>query len=322
MNEFKVVITDCDHENIDIEREVLSKNGISFELLECKTEEDLIRECKGVNGFINQYAPITERVLKELPDLKFVVRYGVGVNNVDLNAATKYGVQICNVPDYGMNEVADQALAMMLALTRKIVLMNEFTRKEKWDYQRSIPIYRHSCQTVGIVGVGRIGTSFAKKVHALGCKVVAYDPYYPNKKHAAPDFIEFLSLEDVLKTSDVVSIHCPSDHAINLIGEAELKSMKESAYLVNVSRGGIIDEKALDKALSEKWIAGAALDVVLEEPLALDSPLFKHENFICTPHMAWYSEEAALELKRKVAEETARFAKGEEIHYPVNKLKL
>ena len=317
MENFKVVITDCDHENIDIERSVLSNGDISFELLQCKTEDDLIRECKGVNGFINQYAPITERVLKELPDLKFVVRYGVGVNNVDLEAATRYGVQICNVPDYGMNEVADQALALMLALTRKVVLMNDYTRNNKWDYQRSIPIYRHSCQTVGVIGVGRIGTSFVNKVHALGCKVVAYDPY---KKGPSPDFVEFVSLEELIKISDVISIHCPSDNAMNLIGEKELRNMKESAYLVNVSRGGIIDEVALDKALSEKWIAGAAIDVVLQEPLALDSPLFKHENFLCTPHMAWYSEEAALELKRKVAEETVRFAKGEEIHYPVNQL--
>ena len=317
MENFKVVITDCDHENIDIERSVLSNGDISFELLQCKTEDDLIRECKGVNGFINQYAPITERVLKELPDLKFVVRYGVGVNNVDLEAATRYGVQICNVPDYGMNEVADQALALMLALTRKVVLMNDYTRNNKWDYQRSIPIYRHSCQTVGVIGVGRIGTSFINKVHALGCKVVAYDPY---KKGPSPDFVEFVSLEELIKISDVISIHCPSDNAMNLIGEKELRNMKESAYLVNVSRGGIIDEVALDKALSEKWIAGAAIDVVLQEPLALDSPLFKHENFLCTPHMAWYSEEAALELKRKVAEETVRFAKGEEIHYPVNQL--
>ncbi len=317
MENFKVVITDCDHENIDIERDILSNGNINFELLQCKTEDDLIRECKGVNGFINQYAPITERVLKELPDLKFVVRYGVGVNNVDLNAATKYGVQICNVPDYGMNEVADQALALMLALTRKVVLMNDYTRNNKWDYQRSIPIYRHSCQTVGVIGVGRIGTSFINKVHALGCKVVAYDPY---KKGPSPDFVEFVSLEELIKTSDVISIHCPSDNAMNLIGEKELRDMKESAYLVNVSRGGIVDEVALDKALSEGWIAGAAIDVVLQEPLALDSPLFKHENFLCTPHMAWYSEEAALELKRKVAEETVRFAKGEEIHYPVNQL--
>ncbi len=320
MENFKVVITDCDHENIDIEREILSEGNVEFELLQCKTEDDLIRECKGINGFINQYAPITERVLKELPDLKFVVRYGVGVNNVDIDAATKYGVQICNVPDYGMNEVADQALAMMLALTRKVVLMNEYTKKNKWDYQKSIPIYRHSCQTVGIIGLGRIGTSFAKKVHALGCRVIVYDPYYPNIKREVPDFVKFVALDELIKISDIISIHCPSDNAIDLIGEKELKNMKNSAYLINVSRGGIVNEVALEKALSENWIAGAALDVVLEEPLALDSPLFKHENFICTPHMAWYSEEAALELKRKVAEETVRFAKGQTINYPINKL--
>jgi D-3-phosphoglycerate dehydrogenase / 2-oxoglutarate reductase len=320
MENFKVVITDCDHENVNIEHDILKNAGLDFELLQCKTEEDLINNCKGANGFINQYAPITERVLKELPSLKFVVRYGVGVNNVDINAATKYGVQVCNVPDYGMNEVADQALALMLALTRKITLMNELTKAGVWDFQKSIPVYRHGVQTVGIIGVGRIGSAFAKRVNALGCRVIGYDIAYGQKNRKYPEFVESVSLEELLKTSDVVSIHCPSDNAINLIGEEQFKMMKPSAYLINVSRGGIVNEKALDKALTEKWIAGAGLDVVEKEPLPKDSPLFKHKNIIVTPHMAWYSEESANELKRKVAEETVRFAKGEEVHYPINKI--
>lgn len=322
MSCFRIVITDCDHENIDIEREVFKKANREIELLQCKTEEDLIEQCKGAQAFINQYAPITERVLRELPDLKLVVRYGVGVNNVDLEAATKYGVQVCNVPDYGMNEVADHALAMMLCLTRKIVTMNNHTKNGVWDYQESIPVYRHSEQVVGVIGLGRIGSSFAKKVNALGCKVIAYDPYYPNRNVLAPEYVEFVSFEDLIKKSDIISIHCPSDNAINLIGEKELSEMKNTAYLVNVSRGGIINEEALDKALSEKWIAGAALDVVLHEPLSQESPLFKHNNFICTPHMAWYSEQSAKELKRKVAEEVVRFCNNEAVAYPVNKLNL
>lgn len=317
---FKVIITDCDHENVNIENDILKDAGLDYELLKCKTEEDIINNCKGANGFIDQYAPITERVLKELPSLKFVVRYGVGVDNIDVKAATKYGVQVCNVPDYGMNEVADQALALMLALTRKITLTNELTRSGVWDFKRSMPIYRHGVQTVGIIGLGRIGSAFAKRVNALGCRVIGYDIAYVEKKKRYPEFVEYVSLEELLKTSDIVSIHIPSDNAINLIDEEQFKMMKPSAYLINVSRGGIVNEGALDKALTEKWIAGAGIDVVAKEPLSKDSPLFKHKNIIVTPHMAWYSEESARELKRKVAEETVRFAKGEEVHYPINKI--
>lgn len=320
MGDFKVVITDCDHENINIERDVLNNAGLDFELLQCKTEDDLINNCKGANAFINQYAPITERVLKELPSLKFVVRYGVGVNNVDIEAATKYGVQVCNVPDYGMNEVADQALALMLALTRKVVLMNEYTKAGDWDYSKSIPVFRHGVQTVGVIGLGRIGSAFANRVHALGCRVIGYDVAYNENSKKFPDFVEFVTLEELIKTSDIISIHCPLDNARNLIDEEQLRLMKPTAYLINVSRGGIINEEALNKALTEKWIAGAGIDVVDKEPLAKDSPLFKHKNLLITPHMAWYSEESAKELKRKVAEETVRFAKGEEVHYPINRL--
>ncbi|MFC0271805.1 C-terminal binding protein [Metabacillus herbersteinensis] len=321
MENQRVLVTDCDHENIEIETNILNNASVSFELKQCKTEQDLIEEGKGVQVFINQYAPITEGVMANLPDLKLVVRYGVGVNNVDLAAATKYGVQVCNVPDYGVNEVADHALALMLALTRKITLMNNLVRNGVWDYQKSIPVFRHSEQTVGVIGVGRIGTSFARKVHALGCKVIGYDPMYRgNSPKQVPDFMELVELDELLEKSDVVSIHCPLDTARNLIDEAELEKMKPTAYLINVSRGGIINETALDQALEGHWIAGAAVDVAEVEPLGADSRLFRHDHFICTPHMGWYSEQAAQELKRKVAEEAVRFLNGEQINYPVNQI--
>ncbi|MEH7235306.1 C-terminal binding protein [Bacillus sp. JJ1562] len=317
MTDRKIMITDCDHDNFDAEKAVFSNQGYSFELLQCKTEDDVINQCQGAVAFINQYAPITEKVFASLPDLKFVVRYGVGVDNIDLKAATTYGVQVCNVPDYGTNEVADHALALMLALTRKIPFMNQLVKSGTWDYSKSVPVFRHGVQTVGIIGLGRIGTAFAQKVHALGCRVIVNDI---SKKEIYPDFVEFVSLEELLKQSDVVSIHCGLDTSRNLISEKELQLMKPTAYLVNVSRGGIIDEDALDLALEEKWIAGAAIDVAKTEPMSAEAKLMRHDNFLITPHMAWYSEEAAVELKRKVAEETVRFLNGEQVHYPVNQL--
>lgn len=319
MTGLQVVITDCDHENIEIEESIFKQAHVSFELKDCLTEQDVIDKCKGATVLLNQYAPITEKVMAQLAELKLVVRYGVGVNNVDVEAATKRGIQVCNVPDYGMHEVADHALALMLALTRKITVMNDDVKSGSWNYQRSIPIFRHSEQVVGIIGLGRIGTAFAHKVHSLGCKVVAYDP---NKKRGSekhiPDFVEMVDFESLLKTSDVVSIHCPLETANNLIDAKAMEKMKSTAYLINVSRGGIINEKDLNQFLQENRIAGAALDVFALEPLEKGSPLIQHENFLCTPHMAWYSEQSAIELKRKAAEEAARFLAEEQVQYPVN----
>lgn len=316
----QVVITDCDHENLNIEKNILSEAQFSFAIKTCKTEQDVIDQCKGAAVFLNQYAPITKNVMDNLPDLKLVVRYGVGVNNVDVAAATKRGIQVCNIPDYGMHEVADHALALMLALTRKITVMNDQVKNGAWDYQRSIPVFRHSQQTVGIVGLGRIGTAFAHKVHGLGCKVIAYDPKQKETKSShVPDFVEMTDFKNLLAHSDIISIHCPLETAKNLFDAEAMMQMKPTAYLVNVSRGGIINEQDLNRFLEEKRIAGAAVDVAEEEPLK-DSPLLRHENFLCTPHMAWYSEQSAMELKRKVAEEAVRFLSNEQVNYPINQL--
>lgn len=320
MNKQKVLITDCDHENIEIEKHIFSKNSVTFELKQCKTEEDIIKWGKGSEVFITQYAPITKKVLDSLPKLKFVIRYGVGVNNVDVEAGTERGVQICNVPDYGINEVADHAIALMLNFTRKIGMMNNYVRLGNWNYQESIPILRQSEQTVGIIGLGRIGSSFAKKIHALGFKVIGFDPKYQHNKSNHSDFINMVTFNELLEKSDIISIHCPLENAYHLIGEVELRKMKSSVYLINVSRGGIINELALDKALKEKRIAGAAVDVVENEPMPENSNLFKHDNFICTPHMAWYSVQAAQELKRKVAEEAIRCLRKIPVQYPINQV--
>ena len=317
----KVIITDCDHKNIDIETSILNNTNIPFKLLQCRTEDDLINKCKGADILINQYAPITQNVMEKLStELKLVVRYGVGVDNVNVKAATKMGITVCNVPDYGTNEVADHALSLMLAIQRKIVLMSNYTKNEKWDYVKAIPVHRHSTLTIGIVGIGRIGKAFAKRVNVLGCNVVAYDPKFDKNIKDCKSFVKSVTMEKLLDISDIISIHCPPDNTIGLFNDEAFNRMKKTAYIINTARGGIIDEEALERALSQRTIAGAAIDVVKKEPMSPEAPLFRHENFICTPHMAWYSEEAALELKRKVAEEVVRFAKGERVFYPVNNI--
>ena len=220
----KIYITDCDHNDIDIEKEVFEKAGFEVILKNAKTEDEVIEQCKDGEILIIQYAHITEKVMKNIPSLKFVVRYGVGVDTIDLKAATKYNIQVCNVPDYGMNEVADHAIALLMVLKRKIVLMNEYTKKEKWDYLKAVPIHRFSEETVGVVGLGRIGRCFAKRAHALGFKVIGYDPYF--KQTEETSYITPVSFDELVEKSDAISIHCPADNNLNLFNKEVFKKMK------------------------------------------------------------------------------------------------
>lgn len=315
----KVIITDCDHKDIDIETKVLNDAGLNFELKQCHSEDDVITQCQDADALIVQYAHITKKVMDSLPKLKMVVRYGVGVDTIDIEEATKHNIQICNVPDYGMNEVADHAIALMMAMTRKIVLMNNFTKHQKWDYTHSIPIHRACNQTVGVIGLGRIGRNFATKAHALGYNIIGYDPYY--KETEETKFITVKDLSNLIQEADIISLHIPAEGNQNLFNKETFQKMKNSAIIINVARGGIINEDDLYHALSQGQIAGAAIDCVCKEPMPTNHKLFTLDNYIATPHMAWYSEEAAQELKRKVAEECVSFLLKHQVHYPINSLK-
>ncbi|MEO1985304.1 MAG: SDR family NAD(P)-dependent oxidoreductase [Martelella sp.] len=294
--------------------------GLGFEHFACRTEDEMIARCKGANVILNQYGPFTDKVLSALsPELGLIVRYGVGVVNVDLDAAGRHGVQVCNVPDYGMNEVSDHALALMLALIRKIPMITANTRKGAWDYRQTIPVRRIQEMTIGVLGVGRIGGLFARKAEALGGRVVLCDPYKPDLRKEFPD--EQVTFDEFLQIADVISIHCPrSPETCRLLGAPEFACMKKGALVINTARGGIIDEAALAAPLVSGHLGGAGIDTAEHEPLPATSPLLAAPNCLVTPHMAWYSEAAARELKRKVAEETVRFARNEKLHYPVNSI--
>ncbi len=318
MNKTLVAITDLDHTDIEIEKEVLSEFDIEPVWLDCKTENDLIEKCQGFKALINQYAPFTEKVFAGLPDLRMVVRFGVGVDNIDLKAATKHNIEICNVPDYGTSEVADHAMALIMTLSRKIVSNYEDIKNGIWEYQRVMPIYRLSDQTLGVIGVGRIGTALAMRAKAFGFKIIVNDQAQKEAGNLQ-DFMEHVELDELLNRADVVSIHCPLDGNRDLIDYQKLCLMKKNAFLVNVSRGGIVNEDALYKALNEGLIAGAAADVFAKEPLLKDNPLLSLNNFVATSHIAWYSEQSCVDLERKVAEEAARGATGQDLLNVVNK---
>jgi D-3-phosphoglycerate dehydrogenase / 2-oxoglutarate reductase len=312
-----IVITDCDHPSVQIEREVLEERGFIVRLEQCNTEEEVINKCHDAVGLINQYAPLTEKVLSSLPNCKIVVRYGVGVDNVDLNAASNVGIQVCNVPDYGVEEVSDHALALIFTLTRKINLLSNQVKNNNWDFQVAQPIRRLKKLKVGIVGLGRIGQKTAEKAIGMGWDVIGFD----NNKQVEINGLKQVSFNELIETAEIISIHVPlTGDTHHLFNRVVFEKMKSTAVIVNTSRGSIIDENALGNSIRKGVIAGAAIDVMEEEPPIENHPLFEFDNVIVTPHAAWYSEEALHDLKQKAAEEVANVILGESPRCPVNQI--
>ena len=304
----KIVITDCDHPSVEIEREVLSEIDPEFILAQCNTEDEVIEVAKDADGIINQYAPITRRVIESLKRCKVIVRYGVGVDNIDVEAATEHKIIVANVPDYCIDEVSTHALALILACARGITLLDRKRRAKRWDFTLAKPLFRTQGKTLGLFGLGRIGRMVAQKASGFDFRIIAYDPYV-SKVDGGIKLVEFSQL---LPDSDFVSIHVPlTAETRHSFGENELKKMKKTAYLINTARGPIVDEKALYQALKNRWIAGAALDVMEKEPPDWNSSLLQLDNLIITPHISFYSEESYVELKTKVAQAVLSVLKGE-----------
>ncbi|MFC0557435.1 C-terminal binding protein [Halalkalibacter alkalisediminis] len=311
MSKFKVVVTDYEYSTLAPEQDVLSEvDGVEFIAVQCQTEDEVIKAAKDADALINQYAPITRKVIENLPKLKIVSRYGVGVNTIDIDAATENDVIVGNVTDYCMDEVSDHAFALLMACARKVVLLNREVKSGRWDFKVSVPIYRLRGSVLGLIGLGRIPQLLAAKAQAFGMKVVAFDPFVP--KHVAEGLqVELLELNELCAQADFVSVHAPLiESTKGMIGEEQFKAMKKEAFIINTARGPVIDEQALIAALEQGEIAGAGLDVVEEEPIQEDNPLLKMDNVIINPHVAWYSEEAQLELKRKTAQNVADVLNG------------
>ena len=306
-NRPKVVITDCDHPSVEIEKEILSEINPEFILAYCNTEDEVIEAAKDADGIINQYAPITRRVIESLKRCKVIARYGVGVDNIDVEAATEYKIIVANVPDYCVDEVSTHTIALILACVRGITLLDRKIRDKIWDFTLAKPLFRTKGKTLGLFGLGRIAKMVAQKASGFGFRVVAYDPYVSKVNIG----VKLVELSQLLSDSDFISIHSPlTDETRHSFGENELKAMKKTAYLINTSRGPIINEKDLYIALKEKWIAGAALDVMEKEPPDWESSLLKLNNLIITPHISFYSEESYVELKTKTAKAVLSVLKG------------
>lgn len=314
---FKILLTDYEFEHLKYEEEIFQKSGldINFIKAKCKTEEEVMEQAKEVDAILNQYAPLSRRVIESLENTKIISRYGVGVNTIDLDAAKEKGITVANVPDYGMEEVSNHALALLLSSARKVALLNKEVKKGNWDFKVCVPIHRFDKQTVGVLGFGRIPRRFIEKVKPLGFKTAAYDPFVSAADMAAVG-VQKMDLDEIIGKADYLSIHVPLiDDTYHMINEERLKQMKSNAVIINTARGPIIDEKALSYALEKGIIAGAVLDVTENEPVSIDSPLLTMDNVIITPHSAWYSEEAMVELRQKAARNIVQVLKGEKTPY-------
>jgi D-3-phosphoglycerate dehydrogenase len=311
-----VVITDCDHDNVDPERAVLEGHDVELRVLDCRTPEEVAAQAGDADVLINQYVPITAEVLDALLRCRLVVRYGVGVDNVEVEAAAERGVWVANVPDYGRDEVADHTLALAMALLRGVVVLDRSVRDGVWGLDAARPLRRLSVLTWGVVGCGAIGAAVARRAAGLGMRVVGYDlPQVPSEPP-----IERVGLEELLGSADLVSLHAaltPESH--HLVGAGALGRMRPTAFLVNTARGGLVDAAALLAALDAGELAGAALDVLEGEPPdELGWRLARHPRVVATPHAAWYSEEAFHTLKTEVAREALRVLEGHKPRSPVN----
>jgi D-3-phosphoglycerate dehydrogenase / 2-oxoglutarate reductase len=311
-----VVITDCDHDGVDPERAALDGHDVELRVLACRTSEEVAAQAGDADVLINQYVPITAAVLDALPRCRLVVRYGVGVDNVDVQAAAERGVWVANVPDYGRDEVADHTLALAMALLRGVAVLDRSVREGTWGLEAARPLRRLSVLTWGVVGCGAIGAAVAGRAAGLGMRVLGYD--LPQVRSEPP--IERVGLEVLLESADLVSLHAAlTAESHHLIGAEALRRMRPTAFLVNTARGGLVDTAALLAALDAGELAGAALDVLEGEPPDdLGWRLVRHPKVVATPHAAWYSEEAFHTLKTEVAREALRVLEGGRPRSPVN----
>ncbi len=312
MTKFKVVITDFGEPDDTLEAEVIKSSGLDIELvrLNARNPDELFPQVADADALIVQWVKITRPVIEKLARCKVISRYGIGVDMVDLAAASEKGIMVCNVPDYCIEEVSTHTLAFVLALNRHLIAQHIHIRSGKWGGAPGGAPSRLAGQVVGIVGLGRIGREVARKAHGLGLRIVGYDPYLKPEAVTALG-IEPLGLAELLQRSDYVSLHCPlTDETRHLIGPAQLALMKPSAYLINMARGPIVDQAALYQALAGGVIKGAALDVLEQEPPAPDEPLLKLDNVIFTPHAASWTLEAVVQLRRETTQNVVTVLAG------------
>lgn len=306
--------TDYPWPDVEVERAILAEANCTLEVSPDNQETTLIEKVGDADTIITCWASVTARVIDAAPNCRHICRTGIGLDNIDVEHATAKGIVVTNVPDYCIEEVAEHALAMVFTLGRKIADCHLATKRGEYDLVASLPIERIGGKTLGIIGLGRTGTLLADKARAVGMRVVA-----TNRSKQVSDGVTWVPLEQLLAESDYVSLNCPlTDETRHLMRAETLGQMKPSAFLINTSRGGLVDHDALAEALNEEKLAGAALDVQDTEPPDLSRPPYNDSRVIVTPHTAFVSTEAIHELRSRVGRQTVDFLRGKRPEMVVN----
>ena len=313
----RIVVTDSDFPDLSVERDALAGEDVELVGEQARTPEAVAEVATGADGLLVQYAEIDERVFEAAPDLRAVGRYGIGVDSVDLEAASDHGVQVLNVPDYCIEEVPTHALALLLTCVRETARYDAAVKGGEWDWTLGQPIGRITGETFGLVGFGKLPQRLLDLVSGFAFDVLVYDPYVDAGEIEAAG-AEKVDLEGLLERSRYVSVHAPlTDETRGMFDEGAFETMREDAVLVNTARGGLVDLEALVEAIEGGEIAGAGLDVLPEEPPE-PTPPFDDPRIVYTPHVAWYSEESIETLRRTVTEDVLAVIQDEEPQNPVN----
>lgn len=313
----KIVVIKPGYLNYSAEENILQDWDPQFVVVPANASlEEKLRQVSNADAIMVREATVSRPMIEAMQQCRVIVRYGVGVDNIDSQTAKEKGIYVANVPDYGSEDVAEHALALLLAATRRIATRNRDVRDGQWGIGQREPMFRLAGKILGVVGFGRISRCFVQKASGIGFKrILVVDPLLTDKQ-ASQAGVTRVNLDTLCREADFISLHAPlTPDTHHLIGEAELAKMKPSAVLVNTSRGGLIDEQALINALLQQRIFAAGLDVFESEPLSAKSPLLQMDNTLCTDHTAWFTEESVVELQSKAAHEVRRAFEGE---HPLN----
>ena len=322
----KVVVTDYIEENLDWEAEQCRKAGIGFAAyqLKFKPETEVLGKAADADVIVVNMVKFDASLIAKLTKCGLLIRHGIGYDNVDVAACTRQGIIFAYQPDYCKEDVAEHAIALIFACARKVVwsrrTLDDSSAKGQWDFTGLFPIHRMDGKTLGIVWMGRIGSRVYRKLQHFGLSIIATDPLLSEKRKAEYNDVRFVDKKTLFQTADYITIHTPlNPETRHLVNAEALAWMKPTAYLVNTSRGPMVDAEALAQALRERRIAGAAIDVFDVEPPSPAHPLFGLDNIILTPHIGWASEEAGWEIRRSIMNDILAYAQGRPARCIINK---
>jgi D-3-phosphoglycerate dehydrogenase len=300
-----ILKTDGDFRDVNFERKILESAG--YELIEryCQTSYDVIKACNELRpvGLMVLKVPINLEVMKKAESIKVISRYGIGLDMIDLKGADEERIPVAYVPDYCVDEVSNHAISLILSSERRLLIFDRNIRNGDWGMKNIYPIHRFNEKTIGLLGFGRLAQAVATKLKGFGVRILAYDPFLDEDFMKSRGVKKVQTIEDLLNVSDILSIHVPlTEETKGIINTDKLRKMKKGAVIVNTSRGGIVDQKALLELIKEGRISSAGLDVFEEEPINMSDPILQEERIVLTPHVSYYSDEALKQVQVDTAQ--------------------